>query len=359
MKKPPLVFTVFILAASLMFGCTTPATSPDTTSQPSNESTVSTTRTITDMTGNTVTIPTTVMSIGTSWSGFINTICVAGGAEYITETPLALKNYPWAMKIFPNLADTDVVFSDGANIEQLAADDPDVLFLRKQDDVDKIADLGIPIVMVEYQNNSIYDMVAAVKLVGEVLGGDYETQAQKYSDFVDKNVSAIRAVTDNIADSDKPTVLALSVKNGKYNTWGKNIIQNEEIQIAGGINAAANDIDGSKEVSAEQINLWDPDYLFLVGSVKDKESFMSDPSFSSMKAIKSGNVSIVPKGVFVWSNLGSETALYEVWMAQTLYPEKLANLDINGQTKEFYKTFFNYDLSDDELSRIMNAEDPA
>lgn len=62
--------------------------------------------------------------------------------------------------------------------------------------------------------------------------------------------------------------------------------------------------------------------------------------------------------MFVWSNLGSETALYEVWMAQTLYPEKLANLDINGQTKEFYKTFFNYDLSDDELSRIMNAEDP-
>jgi len=371
MKKVPLLALALSLALSMgaLVACSTTSSSSASSAQASSQATASAasqsassaaaTRTITDMAGNAVEIPATVKSVGTSWPGFINTICVAGGAQYITETPKALSTYPWATKIFPNLEQASVVFAKEASVEKIAEEKPDVLFLRKQDDIEKISALGIPIVMVEYKNNSIYDMVDAVKMVGDVLGGDCVAQAQKYSEFVSKGVADIKAVTDTIPESERPSVLQLSVKEGTYSTWGRNIIQDEEIQMAGGTNAAANDVDGSKEVTTEQILTWNPDYIFLEGTVQDREAFMSDPVFADLKAVQGKNVYTTPKGVFGWCRLGSETALYVIWMAQTLYPDQLASLDVESQAKSFYKAFFNYDLSDDDLARIMNAEDPA
>lgn len=352
----------FALSVGALCGC---SASPSSSSEPSPEtaadssqSMTSTARTIVDMAGNTVEIPNDVHSVGTSWPGFINTICVAGGAENITAAPKALGAYPWATKIFPSLAQANVAFAKEANLEKLASDKPDVLFLRKQDDIKKISELGIPVVMVQYKNNSIYDMVDAVKLVGEVLGGEHAKQAERYSAFVEKNVNAIKTETDSVSDSQKPSVLMLTVKEGAYSTWGKNIIQNEEIQIAGGVNVAADEVDGAKEVTTEQILSWNPDYIFLEGSAQDKETFMSDAAFGDLDAVQHSRVYTTPKGVFSWCRLGSETALYEIWMAQTLYPDKLASLDVEAQAKDFYKTFFNYDLTDAELGKILNAENP-
>lgn len=335
------------------------ASSAASSASASASASAASTRIVKDMKGNEVEIPATITTLGTSWPGFINTVCVAGGSQYITATPKALSSYPWAYKIFPNLSDAKVVFDSEASIELLAEQKPDVLFLRKQDDIDGIKKLGIPVLEVEYKNNSIYDMVSAVEMVGEVIGGEGVEQAAKYRKFVDDNVAAIAAVADKIADADKPTVLMLSIKKDSYSTWGKNIIQNEEIKIAGGINVAADEVDGSKEVTSEMVLKWDPEYIFLVGTQAQVESFKTDATFADLKAVQNGNVYVVPKGVFVWSNLGSETALYLVWMAQTLYPDQLASLNVEGQAKDFYKTFFNYDLSDDDLQRILTAQDPA
>ncbi|WP_186843788.1 ABC transporter substrate-binding protein [Acetobacterium tundrae] len=350
MKKRLLLILIVILLAMTIAGCSTASKQDNQSAQE---------KTITDMDGNAVQLPAKVEKIGTSWPGFINTLCVAGGADKIVASSDQIKNYPWALKIFPNLSSVNYPFSTaGTSIEELIKNKPDVVFLRSGDDIDKIKEAGIPVVMIDYKNNSINDMVDAVTLVGSILGDSETKQAAKYKDFVTKNVDKINSVTSKVSDAQKPKVLALSVTGSKLSTWGSNIIQNEEIKIAGGVNVAENDISGSKEVSMEQVLQWNPDDIFLVGNLTDRTNLLNDSKFSQLSAVINGKVFVVPKGVFVWSNLGSETALYLPWMAKNLYPDQLKDLDISAQTKDFYKTFFNYNLSDDELTRILNAQDP-
>jgi iron complex transport system substrate-binding protein len=151
--------------------------------------------------------------------------------------------------------------------------------------------------------------------------------------------------------------MAVSVSGTGISTWGKNIIQNEEIAIAGGINVAANDVDGSKVVSNEQILKWNPDIIFVDGSTG--QGITDNPTFASLEAVQKRRVYTTPTGVFRWSNLGAETALYLPWMAKTMYPEKLTDVNINDMTKSFYRTFFDYDLSDKELNLILSSLPPS
>ena len=42
-----------------------------------------------------------------------------------------------------------------------------------------------------------------------------------------------------------------------------------------------------------------------------------------------------------------------MWLAKTLYPEETASIDLKKETIEFYKTFYNYDLSDKEYESFF------
>ena len=47
-----------------------------------------------------------------------------------------------------------------------------------------------------------------------------------------------------------------------------------------------------------------------------------------------------------------------LYLASTLYPEAFSDVDMKAETKAFYSEFFDYDLSDDEVTRILAHLDP-
>jgi len=314
------------------------------------------TRNITDMDGNTVAIPNNVTSVGTSWPGFCNIICSVGGGNSIVATSKTIQNYPWSIKIFPKLNNIVYPFATSdTNMEELIKSKPDLVFLRKGDKIDKIKEAGIPVIMIDYTHNNINDMINAVTLAGQVIGGDGVKKAEQYSTYYHEAIDKISLVTSKIANDKKPKVIYLSVSSGSW-VWGKNMPQDEIIKIAGGINAAS-EIDGYKEVSFEQLLKWDPDYIFIDGD-PNQSKLMKDSSWKTLKAVKNNKVFVSPNGVFAWSRLGAETVLQLQWVAKTLYPDQLNDMDIKKETKYFYKTFFNYDLSDDQVNKILNAQNP-
>lgn len=180
-------------------------------------------------------------------------------------------------------------------------------------------------------------------------------KAEEYSSYYHKVINKISAVTSKISNENKPKIIYLSVASGTW-VWGKNMPQNEAIKIAGGINAAEA-IDGYKEVSFEQILKWDPDYIFIDGD-PGQSKMIKDASWKELKAVKNRKVFVSPNGVFAWSRLGAETVLQLQWVAKTLYPDKFQDIDIKKETKYFYKTFFDYELSDEEITKILSAKNP-
>ena len=48
-----------------------------------------------------------------------------------------------------------------------------------------------------------------------------------------------------------------------------------------------------------------------------------------------------------------------MWAAKTLHPDKFADVDMVKEVREFYSTFFGYQLSDDDAQRILDGNPPA
>ena len=142
---------------------------------------------------------------------------------------------------------------------------------------------------------------------------------------------------------------------------GKNFMT-ERADAAGCLNVAAGnestDMSSGKivppqaEISLEQVIVWDPDIIVIdSGNVSE---ILQDPHWQTIRAVKTRNVVLEPEGIFKWSRPNPESAaLYPLWLAKTAYPEKFTNVSIGDTVHDFYKEFFDYNLTQDELSGIL------
>ncbi|AKA69595.1 hypothetical protein [Clostridium scatologenes] len=124
------------------------------------------TKTIVDMDGNSVKVPQKITKVATSWPGFCNVIFTVSGKnnKIVATSPAIKKSYPWAIKLYPELKNISYPFNgETTNIEQLLKSKPDVAFLRKGDNIQKVKDAGIPVIMIDYKHNSVEDELLPVK----------------------------------------------------------------------------------------------------------------------------------------------------------------------------------------------------
>jgi len=69
--------------------------------------------------------------------------------------------------------------------------------------------------------------------------------------------------------------------------------------------------------------------------------------------VRNNRVYVNPKGIFVWCARSAEEALQILWTAKILYPEKFPGLDIRQETKNFYKQFYHYTMSEEDLKETL------
>ena len=81
---------------------------------------------------------------------------------------------------------------------------------------------------------------------------------------------------------------------------------------------------------------------------------LGDAQLQNIKAIQNKAVYEAPIGAFWWDRPSPESILGFMWLAQTLYPDQFQDLDLKKETVDFYKTFFQYDLSDAEYEAFIN-----
>jgi iron complex transport system substrate-binding protein len=87
-------------------------------------------------------------------------------------------------------------------------------------------------------------------------------------------------------------------------------------------------------------------------------TLLKDTTLQKVNAVKSGKVYFNPDGAFYWDRYSAEEALQIQWAAKTLHPDKFQNIDIIKETRYFYKTFLNYNLTEEEANKIINNEEP-
>ena len=106
------------------------------------------------------------------------------------------------------------------------------------------------------------------------------------------------------------------------------------------------------EVTMEQISVWNPEFVIfgpgsIYSTVKEHETW------SKIDAIVNDRYVEVPSAPYNWMNMPPSVQRYLglIWLTAELYPE-YCDYDVKAEIREYFKLFYDCDLSDEEYERI-------
>ena len=131
------------------------------------------------------------------------------------------------------------------------------------------------------------------------------------------------------------------------------------ITICGGENVATvppKGQGGMSPVSMESVASWNPEVI-LAGDTAFYKSVYSDPNWQNIDAVKNKRVYMIPNQPFGWIDRppGINRIVGIPWLAKALYPDLFNDIDLASYIKQFYSSFFHYNLTDDEINTIISS----
>ena len=313
------------------------------------------TRTVTDVDGNVIEIPAQVDRVASTIGAFSQIAAmVSGDNGGKTVADIGRTNQSELFqKVFFKSNPHDL---DSSNIENLITADCQVVFgpmsTYSDEQKQQLADAGIA--FVGLGTRTVDDICNTVLTIGQIEGEKEYANARAFVDYYKGVIADSTEKTKDIAD--KPTVMQLRTSGGQYTTTNSTDICQAYFDAAGAINVAA-DYSGEGNgtaltVSAEQILAWNPQYIFTMYTDQADE-IKADPALADVDAVKNGRIYVIPEGTYPWSVRSAEGALTTPWLDSVLHPDLFPDLDMTAEVKNFYKTFYNYELSDEETATIL------
>ena len=360
-KRASRFFAVVAAAAlclgimGLVSGC---SSSNEASSASSSAATQNETRTFTDSLGREVELPAQIDRIAPS-GHTANQVLLTMAPEKMVSLSQDLTEDQLKYINLPNYADLPIAgaaFGSKGDInkEAVAAADPQVIIDTGEvkdgleEDMDTLQEqLGIPVVFIE---TKLEDYGAAYEMLGELLG--MPERGKELSDYCAAAYKEVTNVMATIPDSERVN-LGYFLGDAGLNTIAKDSYQGQVIDLCANNVAVLEKATGSgqgQEVSLEQIALWNPDLIiFAPDSIYD--TVADDPAWDGIAAIDNGNFYETPATPYNWLN--NPPTVNQVmgmqWLPRLLYPDKF-DTSIADVTKSYYKTFYGYDMSDQEVA---------
>lgn len=280
-----------------------------------------------------------------AWQGWVP----ANWNMYVAHRP-SLKEIP----------DVGEVEAQTFSVEKVLSLNPDLVILADWQykalglDADRLEEEGIPVVVVDYNAQTVERHVASTLLLGELTR--QEKRAKEIADFY---AGALKDVADRVSASgkEKPKVYVEFGNKGpaEYSfTYGKNM-WGAMSAAAGGDNIAAPFVEWWGPINPEQVLASKPEAIFISGrennsneaalpmgqgvkadeARKKLEAFSTREGWSELPAVKSGKLYGVYQGA---SRTLSDFAMVQ-YIAKQLYPEQFADIDPVANYLGYYEKY--------------------
>ena len=315
---------------------------------------------ITDMAGRSVDVPADInKTYSTAGSVTILLYMLAPDTMIGWNSLNGTQNYmPAKYKELPVLGGGQGQGQQTSSYETIIEKDPDLIFTGHSWGNDTINNIqqkygSIPVVDVEGDNN-LSSIVPAIKFMGTVLGK--QDQSNELISFYNNVMNQVNSTVSTIPDSQKKKVYYARSADG-LTTFAPDSPQTQLINICGGKSVVQSPVaSGGMSVSMELVLQWNPDVI-ITSSSQFYNSVYSNPEWQSINAVKNKQVYLAPQDPFNWfeSPPGANTIIGIAWTAKVLYPDKFNDMDLNSLTKEFYSKFYHYNLTDSDVSSILNS----
>ncbi len=274
---------------------------------------------------------------------------------------LQWKAYAAVTPRLEKLIDVGEIDAGTFSLEAAIAAKPDVAILAAWQynalgaDADRLEAAGIPIVVLDYNAQTVEKHVISTLVLGKILG--VEDRAQKLADNYAAAIADIEARISDIAQEDRPKVYvelarkgAAEVDNSYAGTmWGAVINQ------VGGQNIADGQISKWAPLNPEYVLAQNPQAVFLAGSgwigrdaavlmgpsidVKTTHDrmkpYLERAGWESLDAVKNGKVFAVYHG-------GARTLYdftFQQFIAKALHPDAFKDVDPQANLDAFFKAY--------------------
>jgi iron complex transport system substrate-binding protein len=350
MKRKRWLSTVVVMAVVISLclgGCSVGASS-----------TVSTTRMVTNSEGVEIEIPAQITKAAPAIGAFAQMTEIVGGPGMISAA--ATDNISDYFKtVFPDYLESNSNNYDTGSIEGVIASGTQVVYgpdsVYSDEQVAQLDQAKIPFVAINNIKN-VEGMCESFKIIGEIFGEDGVKKAQEFVDYYQGNIKKAGELTAKVEAANKVTIMSLRYAGGTYSTINGQDICNEYFESAGGINVAkdyTNTTSGTGlSVNTEQIVTWNPQVI-MAFTKSAKDAILSDPTLADVAAVKNQKVYVCPYGVYNWSVRSGEGAMLPLWLGTIMYPDLFADTDMKQVVSDFFKSYYGYDISPEEITTVL------
>lgn len=361
-----------LLAAALtvtVAACSSTGSSASSASAIKEEVNVPETVTVTDHADRTVEVPTNpekvailgIYPLASMLSVYLNSAETIVAMEPASAN--AAKNSV-LIDLYPEIGNitTDILSGEDLNIEALVALEPEVVYYNAADkaDLEKLENAGLTAVAFS-PTKWKFDVVETYRQWIGLLDQIYPSSS-KNAKLVDQYSTDIyNMIQETVAGVEQPQKIlflyqydenAMITSSSRFfgEWWAK---------AAGGVNVAS-DVQAetaNAKITMENVYEWNPDVIFITNFTKaTPEDLYSNAigtdDWSTVKAVQDHRVYKMPMGTYRTYTPSSDTPMTLLWMAQAVYPELFADVDVRAEVKDYYSQLFGITLTDDQIDRM-------
>ena len=318
------------------------------------------TRTVKDSEGNDVTIPAEITKVAPAIGAFAQVTEMLSTGKIVAAATSNLSDK--FKSVFTDYTESNPNNYDATSVEDVIASGAQVVYgpsaIYTDEQKEQLGTAGVAFVSIN-KLATTEDMLNAFTIIGEILGDDSVEKAREFCDYYEEQTTAAQEATKDIADSDKVTVLRLSLNGGNYSTINKTDIFNDMVNVAGGVMVSADyEQTGGKggntslSVDAEQVLAWNPQIIFTLDQVSAAE-LLKDSALQEVDAVKNQRVYVCPTGLYLWGVRSGENAMMPQWMGQKLYSDRFLDVNMTQIVKDFYEKWYKTTISDEEAEAVL------
>lgn len=361
-----------LLAAALtvtVAACSSTGSSASSASSIKEEVNVPETVTVTDHADRTVEVPTNpekvailgIYPLASMLSVYLNSAETIVAMEPASAN--AAKNSV-LIDLYPEIGNitTDILSGEDLNIEALVALEPEVVYYNAADkaDLEKLENAGLTAVAFS-PTKWKFDVIETYRQWIGLLDQIYPSSS-KNAKLVDQYSTDIyNMIQETVAGVEQPQKIlflyqydenAMITSSSRFfgEWWAK---------AAGGVNVAS-DVQAetaNAKITMENVYEWNPDVIFITNFTKaTPEDLYSNAigtdDWSTVKAVQDHRVYKMPMGTYRTYTPSSDTPMTLLWMAQAVYPELFAAVDVRAEVKDYYSQLFGITLTDDQIDRM-------
>ena len=250
-------------------------------------------------------------------------------------------------KVAKELIDLPAVgTSKEINIEECANLNPDLVIIptRLKEFIPKVEELKIPVIAIEPE--TLDQFKETVKLIGKAVGK--EEKANKLVNYYDDTISKVKELNKNLTEKQN---VYLAGSDSVLKTCTSKMYQNYMFEVCGGENVTKELTDGYwTTISVEELVKKNPDVIYMVGYASySKDDILKDERLKGINAIKNNKVYVFPSTLEAWDYPTPSSMLGILWLENNLHPDLYSKEDYIKDAKDFYKEFYDIEVSEEEL----------